>query len=497
MSIRTNHQPVRSNQLSLHQVLSVGMPQRAATSNPDDTPIPKRTRLAYGNEDDLMDVEEFKMLLTDLPKGLQERILLVSLSDLDGRGACGRVEQICNDPNNKLLVKLCQSETFFLQLCEQLNWIGPFPKWSDFQSAAFPTDPTIPSRVFALRVGRTFLSDYMDMIEMMDVVAVDSIVPSRNPSTWFRFMCAQEAEFGPYAKLLRMYPTETEYYEMLSTYAGKQYPREWICNFTSIAQSSGFLKYVAQENDIARMTQLLSIPNMQSAPQYGSKPLSVALNNGFYDMAKVLLRDPNTDPNFVLHFDGLPDTVPLLYAIGRGLDDIFDMLVAHPKIDVNDIGLNIYHTPLGFCIAQTHIRMARKLVEHPGIDVNAVSYHGSSPINMAIQLPNPTAGLFLNLLLKHPNIDVNALARVHDLRSDFTPLQLAVQLDDPETVKTLVNDPRLDINKLLNERMTALDVANERGRKEIARILKAAGGKSSRSLKVQNCTISANGNMFA
>ena len=474
------------------------MPQRAATSNPDDIPIPKRTRLAYGNEDDLMDVEEFKMLLTDLPKGLQERIMLVSLSDLDGEGVCRRIGELCNDENDKLLTNLCQSETFFLQLCEQLNWIGPFRKWGDFQSAAFPTDPTIPSRVFALRVGRTYLSEYTDRIESIDVVDVNSIVPFRNPSTWFRFMCAQEAEFGLYASLLDLSSAEGEYYEMLSTYAGKQYPREWICNFTSIAQSSELVKYVARENDVERMTQLLSIPNMQRYEPHGSKALTFALNNEFYDMAKVLLRDPNTDPNFTIGSMGQPPMVPLSFVIRREREDMFDMLLAHPRINVNDGGIDTRYTPLSICIDLRLFRMARKLVAHPGIDVNLVSGNGSSPINMAILLTDGNMSqLFLKLFLTHPNADVNALARVNDFRSSYTPLQLAVQLNDPETVKILVADSRLDVNEIVPGQVTALDVANQMGRKRIAEILKAAGGKSSINLKMQNCTISANGNMFA
>jgi ankyrin repeat protein len=446
-----------------------------------------------------MDVEEFKMLLSDLPKALRERIMLVSLSDLDGRGACERVEQLCNDQNDKLLVNLCQSESFFLQLCEQLNWIGPFRKWSDFQSAAFPTDPTIPSKVFAIRTVTEPLSEHTDLMESINIVAVNSILPSRNPSTWFRFMCIEDAEFGPHGNLLHIPYTEPDYYDMLSTYAGKQYPREWICNFTSIAQASELVNYVAQRNDIARMTQLLSIPDMQRYQHWnGSKALTFALNNGLHDMAKVLLRDPNTNPNFTMGSMGQPPMVPLSFVIRQELNDIFDMLLAHPKINVNDVGNAGNYTPLGLCIELMHIEMARKLVAHPGIDVNLESNMGSSPINMAIAMTSPNMShQFLKLLLTHPDAGVNTLAWVNDFRDGYTPLQLAVQLDDPGSVKILIADPRINVNEIVPGQMTALDVANQHGRKEIAAILKSVGGKSSRNLKMQSCTISANGNMFA
>ena len=495
MSIRINSNTTSiksSNVLSLNQVLSVGMYRR-----PPSSPIPAKRPRVYEDKDDPMDasedpsmsVEELKTLLTDLPVGIREKIVLESLSELDAVDACRRVDELCGGQLDNLTRRLCESQSFFALLCEQLGWFGPFRNWAEFVTAL------LDGRVFSvdyLYEPSTLTEDNRTIVTDVEVVYLDAAMTNNTPMEWFRYMCERRKnEFGSSQDL--RFDSDTDFLNF-SQYFGKSYGREWICNFNYVSARTDLLTEVVVNDNIRGMQILTSVEDIQQRYTGGfvdTNALAVAIENNKREMAMLLLQIPNINPNFVYKGRYNRHMLPLGAVIAKGDTELFDMLLQHPNIDVNALPLMMASslTPLGTCVDFRRLDMARKLLARSDVDVNKRWTNDSiSPFNLALMIRRADIRLeFVKLLISHPNIDLNSYGRRLSCNDGdmklATPLLYAIYLNQVDVIKILLADRRLDVNESAGYKFTPLGYAVKKRSDvpEIAKLLRDAGGRMSQN----------------
>ena len=133
--------------------------------------------------------------------------------------------------------------------------------------------------------------------------------------------------------------------------------------------------------------------------QRDSTPLRIACREGYIEIIKLLLEQPDIDINATNLYD--IDTI-LIDLCQYEDDDICDkhveaikLLLSHPKIDVNhynDCEFNALH----YACENKHIEVIKLLLKHPDIDVNFNNSLG----------PYVSKEIY-NLFLNHPKFDKN------------------------------------------------------------------------------------------
>ncbi|KAK8881653.1 hypothetical protein M9Y10_004397 [Tritrichomonas musculus] len=164
-----------------------------------------------------------------------------------------------------------------------------------------------------------------------------------------------------------------------------------------------------------------------------NSPLTIAIEKGYIEIAKLLLSHPQIDVNFNHKIedndnDNIDVKSALILAIENEELDIVKLLLANPKIDVNarSIKKKAYEkdydekTPLYFAIQKGNIEIIKEILKSNDFDVNSsqlikVSYpyeEGNDPTTKtlisALNLATEQSNLdIVNLLLSHPKISLN------------------------------------------------------------------------------------------
>lgn len=138
------------------------------------------------------------------------------------------------------------------------------------------------------------------------------------------------------------------------------------------------------------------------------------------------------------------------------------LLIAGAAVDSRDSSAT---TPLMYTAAGGHAPVVEELLKK-GADPNLVCDRGSSSLHRAIAFERIDVA---RKLLDHPDIDVDI---VDSSRGDQTPLMLAAGLRLREIVSILVNKPELDVNLQCGDsQTTALHCAVESGSARIVRMI--------------------------
>lgn len=124
-------------------------------------------------------------------------------------------------------------------------------------------------------------------------------------------------------------------------------------------------------------------------------------------------------------------TTPLLEAARRGHEDVVELLLAVPDIDVNlRGGSECSSTPLLSASARGHHRVVKRLLDAPGIEVNMAGCHGRTPLWSAASCGHLTT---VQALLAAPSVLPNKADK-----EGRTPLWAAAHGGRKEVVEALL-----------------------------------------------------------
>jgi ankyrin repeat protein len=161
-------------------------------------------------------------------------------------------------------------------------------------------------------------------------------------------------------------------------------------------------------------------------------------------------------------------------AAEQGHEKAVRALLAHPKINPNQIRLDTRTTPLYVSAYHGHEAVVRAIILHPNVLVNLGQLGtSSSPLFMAVQ--EGREGV-VEALLGANGIDVN-----QKTKTGVTSLCKACDLGHEHIVKLLLGVGSIDINYKLNNGDTALSIALRQGNTNIIQMLSAHPAKSGAS----------------
>ncbi|KAJ7577654.1 ankyrin repeat-containing domain protein [Mycena floridula] len=175
-----------------------------------------------------------------------------------------------------------------------------------------------------------------------------------------------------------------------------------------------------QKNHVETVKILLRLPNTYVGPFHPSprgargdldSPLKVMAELGYVDIVDLLLKHPDTDPNWKGH-----GHTPLVHAIVEGYMEIVNLLLQHSDIQPNLMSGQIM-PPVSWAIAEHRMGMVKRLLQHPDADVNCRDSKGCTPLSWAAFWDYEEA---VEFLLQHPDIQL-------DIPDEFgqTPLMIA------------------------------------------------------------------------
>ena len=101
--------------------------------------------------------------------------------------------------------------------------------------------------------------------------------------------------------------------------------------------------------------------------------------------------------------DDMSDGTGLMYALSQGHNEVVQLLLNHPQIDINKVdpfGLCALHSAVGH---DNHEGMAALLARQDLTTINQMNDDGRTPIMEAV---HQNAENCFNLLLNHPQIDI-------------------------------------------------------------------------------------------
>ncbi|MCB1107502.1 MAG: ankyrin repeat domain-containing protein [Chlamydiia bacterium] len=170
--------------------------------------------------------------------------------------------------------------------------------------------------------------------------------------------------------------------------------------------------------------------DVNASNQYESTPLTIAVTNGNYEGAALLLKAAGIRPNKMYQ----KNFSPLHLATISKSPPLIKLILSHPETNPN-FGTSDGATPLHYAAMMGLIEEAEILINDPRIDVNAPQhdpvYSGATPLHFAAMQAQPE---IVAALLKKPGIQVNPI--INDgTQKGFTPLHFVVM--NPDTVNVI------------------------------------------------------------
>ena len=177
----------------------------------------------------------------------------------------------------------------------------------------------------------------------------------------------------------------------------------------------------------------------------GCTALMWALHRHHNDVVQVLLNHPEIDVNIV---DSPGGRSALHWAVNVVNHEGLQVLLARPEIDVNKVD-DLGRTPLHWAVNVANLEAVEALLARPELDVNRDDGLGKSALHWAVTVANHEA---IEVLLAHPDIDVNKV----DGRGK-SALHWAVTVDNHIGLEAL----------LAQQHLTAINQTNFGGRSQI------------------------------
>ena len=157
----------------------------------------------------------------------------------------------------------------------------------------------------------------------------------------------------------------------------------------------------------------------------------------------------------------------LHYAAEKNYPEMCDLLLAHPKINVN-IRDNDDWTPLMISCYYGHGEITQKLVSASGVDLNCQSSDGSTAAIIATYYNQTEC---LEILTTKDSVNWNIQTNL-----GWTAVMYAMNNKHVENVKILLTIPHLNWNLRTNDNRSALTMALGDGNKEIINLVLSAEG---------------------
>ncbi|KAE8337170.1 hypothetical protein BDV24DRAFT_154609 [Aspergillus arachidicola] len=203
-------------------------------------------------------------------------------------------------------------------------------------------------------------------------------------------------------------------------------------------------------------------PNQPDNNQ-GETSLYIAVNDGRYELAMMLLQRYNASPN--CWCDEYLAT-PLMIAAARGDLDLMSVLLKEKTLNIN-VPNNCGRTALGIVASHVQAEAALMLLQHPDVDVHHQAVDGTTVFLMAAR--GGHLDILVELLAKgaHPGISNN---------SGETPIYVVSENGHYEAVLLLLERADVDPNQPTYYHETPLSVAARRGNVPIVRLLLEQGG---------------------
>ena len=280
------------------------------------------------------------------------------------------------------------------------------------------------------------------------------------------------------------------------------------------------LQIAAEDGDIAMVEAFLLCPqvDLNDGYKYGITPLFMATENNETEVAKVLLDDPRTNVNKAVNSENV-----LIKATENRNAVILGHLLDHPNIDVNQINHRNKETTLIAAAKLGFPDIVELLLKHPQTFVNTLDSHSESALQKSVEgnhhevyelllrcpktkIPEEIQDYATGNMLAYGNhsailakgptccLNANSVLLAASLKNDFrairgilqcpnadintdnkrgkTPIYLSSWHGYLESVKVLVNDSELEINKgNIQDGSTAFSIASEKGHFDIMQVL--------------------------
>ncbi|EJP62020.1 ankyrin repeat protein [Beauveria bassiana ARSEF 2860] len=134
-------------------------------------------------------------------------------------------------------------------------------------------------------------------------------------------------------------------------------------------------------DDLASRLSTLKKFDRQATRLGGLTALSAASRNGHESVVRLLLADPDVNPN---HQDGLSRT-PLTWASTRGHVAAVQALLSHEGVDADHRDWN-GDTPLASAAKNGHVDVVELLLAHARVDRNSTNSEWKTPLSLAAQM---------------------------------------------------------------------------------------------------------------
>lgn len=159
------------------------------------------------------------------------------------------------------------------------------------------------------------------------------------------------------------------------------------------------------EGNVAAVKKILSYGNVNAGEFTGTTALFEAAQCGHQEIVQLLLAHPDVDVNTVV--DG--GISPLSVASFFRKASVVRLLLDHPGVDAN-IADDDGNTPLSEACFGGCESVVRMLLAHPGVDANKTTNDGCTPLSIVCRglgMSNRERLSIVRLLLAHPGIDLN------------------------------------------------------------------------------------------
>ncbi|KAJ7576529.1 ankyrin repeat-containing domain protein [Mycena floridula] len=227
------------------------------------------------------------------------------------------------------------------------------------------------------------------------------------------------------------------------------------------------LYYAIDSKRVETVRILLRLPDIYVGPFQPSphghrvdldSPLKVAAVLGYVDIMDLLLKHPDTDPNW--KGDG---PTPLAYASMHGHLEVVNILLQHSNIQTNLMSgprdSEWILPPLTYAVRHRYQRIVERLLQHPDVDVNCRGFYGRPPLSWAASWGCVEA---VESLLRHPHIQPDIPDQM-----GMTPLIIAAMSDRESSFHVLFQSHKVTRDLVSLENVSLLAHAARGGNRNI------------------------------
>jgi ankyrin repeat protein len=238
------------------------------------------------------------------------------------------------------------------------------------------------------------------------------------------------------------------------------------------------LHLAAGHGQLRMVDFFLAIPgNDINATDFRNRtPLFQAVLEGYHEeMVGRLLDHPDIQPNLAEDTRWHPVSpddygpydqpssgeTPLSHAAAQGFESIVDLLLRHPRVDVNSKDRH-GRTPLTIAILRARESVVKQLLAAPGVSVNEGDKFGNTPLMYAAMMG---LGGIVELLLDNGDIEIDTVNEGDDMA-----LHLAARTEQKRVVELLL-EKGCAVCRTNTQGFTPATLASQYGHDAVAQLL--------------------------